>query len=133
MNGNKVLLTIGGVFAIFCGACYCITIIGIILGVPLIIGGLAFLKYAKMDNDELLQYKGSILGWSIFFLIFTFISGILGLIFYLDNSNLGTNQNTTKTSNFSNQIKELDKLRQDGLISDEDYETKKKQILDIKE
>jgi len=35
-----------------------------------------------MTDERIIEEKNSILGWSIFFLFFTVIGGILGLIYY---------------------------------------------------
>jgi len=124
---DKVLLKISGIIATIMGIILCFTIIGAIIGVFLIIGGSKMIGYSNLSDKELTYHKNSILGWSIFFLFFTFVGGILGLIYYFS---MDTNI-FTKKSSYIDEIRELDELRKQGIISDKEYEAKKKKILDI--
>ncbi|MDD2202850.1 MAG: SHOCT domain-containing protein [Bacilli bacterium] len=124
---EKSLLKISGIIAIVLGIFMCITIFLAIVGIFLIIGGSTMMGYTKLSDKEIVNKKNSILGWSIFFLFFSFISGVLGLIFYftMDNNVF------QKKTDYVTEIKKLAEIRKQGLISEEEYTAKKKKILDI--
>lgn len=124
---EKILLKIAGIIAIIMGILYCFLIIGMLWGIPLIIGGSNMIGYSNMSDEEVKEKKNNILGWSIFFLFFTVIGGILGLVFYL----MIDNKIFAPKNDYINEIKKLDELRRQGVISDKEYEAKKKKILDI--
>ena len=126
---DKTFLKIAGIIATIIGVFYCITIIGLIIGIPLVIGGLKFMSYADSDDNYIYSERNSILGWSIFFLIFGFIiSGVLGLLFYFSIIGIVINKSDNKKS-YIDEIKELNELRKQGIISDKEFEERKKQIL----
>lgn len=124
---EKTLLKISGIIAIILGIIYCLTIIGAIVGIFLIVGGSTMMGYSNLSEDEIVDKKSSILGWSIFFLFFTVIAGVLGIIAYIT---VGTDV-FGKRDNYIEEIKKLDELRRQGVISTAEYEAKKKKILDI--
>jgi uncharacterized membrane protein HdeD (DUF308 family) len=124
---EKSLLKISGIIAVVLGIFYSITIVMAIVGIPLIIGGSRMMGYANLSDSELHDKKDSILGWSIFFFFFTVIGGVLGLVFYLTMDNGAF----SKKSDYMDEIRKLDDLRKQGIISNEEYEAKKKKILDI--
>lgn len=124
---DKTLLKVGGVVAIIIGVCYSITIFGLIIGIPMIIGGVAFTGYAKLKDEEVMFAKGSILGWSIFFLLFAGIPGILGIIFYL--SMTGALNTNTQTKHYTDELKDLKALLDSKTITQEEFEKRKTQIL----
>lgn len=130
---EKTLLKVSGIIAIILGILYCFTIIGILWGIPLIIGGSTMIGYSNQSNKEIVEKKNSILCWSIFFLFFTLIGGILGLLFYftMDDNKKIFNINSNSKSDYVDEIRKLDELRKSGIITEEEYEAKKKKILDI--
>ena len=81
---DKSLLKISGIIAIVVGILYCITIVGAIVGIPLIIGGNKIKSYADCTDEQVIDAKDSILVWTIVFLLFNQLSCILLLIFYID-------------------------------------------------
>ena len=85
---DKILLKIAGIFALIVGIIYCLTIIGIIVGVPTIIGAVKFLNYAEMPDEQLLKHKDTILVWSIVFIFLSTIAGVLALVFYSQMTSL---------------------------------------------
>jgi len=133
---DKVILKIAGIFALVVGVLCSLTIIGLIIGIPLIIGGIKFMNYSNMTDVKLTSEKSSLLGWSIFFLIFTFVSGLLGLIYYFSLTE--TYDNITDSIKAKNRdlsyLEELEKLKElfdKEILTKEEYEEKKKQILDL--
>jgi len=133
---DKIILKITGIITLVLGIFYSITIIGLIVGVPLIIGGSKFIGYSNMTDERIIEEKNSILGWSIFFLFFTVIGGILGLIYYF-SINGSMNKVSSVIKNISHDTKyleELEKLKElydKDIITKEEFEAKKKQILDL--
>ncbi len=124
---EKVLLKISGAIAIVIGIGWCFTIIGLLWGIPLIVGGSTMIGYGNLSDGKIIDKKGSILGWSIFFLIFTVIGGVVGLLFYFT---IDSKIFTPKRS-YIDELRDLEDLRKEGLITKEEFEAKKKKILDI--
>lgn len=124
---DKILLKAAGIIGIIFGILSCLTIIGLLWGIPMIIGGYKFNEYSNMNDNEIINYKNSIFGWSIFFIIFSLIPGILGLIYYLGITNDGVS--FTKKYHMG-ELEKLKKLYDDRAITKEEYEAKKKEILD---
>ena len=50
---DKSLLKIAGIISIIVGILFCLTLIGAIVGVPIIIGGCKFKDYANLSDEEL--------------------------------------------------------------------------------
>lgn len=122
---DKALLKAAGIIGIVLGIICCLTIIGIIFGIPMIIGGYTFYNYSNMEESEIINNKSTILGWSIFFLIFSLISGILGLVYYFSlNKYEKQNQMT-----YLDEIERLKKLYDEKAITKAEYDKKKKEIL----
>lgn len=122
---DKALLKAAGIIGIVLGIICCLTIIGIIFGIPMIIGGYTFYNYSNMEESEIINNKSTILGWSIFFLIFSLISGILGLVYYFSlNKYERQNQMT-----YLDELERLKKLYDEKAITKAEYDKKKKEIL----
>ena len=128
---DKSLLKVGGILAIIFGALYCLTILGIIVGIPLIIGGIKFKDISNLDDYEISSQKETILIWSIVFLFLSIIPGALGLIYYIGlEQDLKTN--TSQKDNVSSKYKDLEaikKLYDDKVLTKAEYESQKKKIL----
>lgn len=133
---DKVILKVAGIFSLVIGIICCLTIIGAIIGIPLIVGGTKFMNFSNMTDEKLNFEKSSILGWSIFFLIFTFVSGVLGLIYYFSLTETYDNITESLKPKKDNikYLEELEKLKElydKEVLTKEEYEAKKKQILDL--
>lgn len=144
---DKSLLKISGIIAIVVGVLACLTLIGAIVGVPLIIGGAKIKEYSDYTDEQILVIKDKILIWAIVFLFFCQLSGILLLIFYIDSignyeKGLGINTNTndmnynnhTNNMNATNNAKyeELEKVKKlydEKILTKEEYEKEKSRIL----
>ncbi len=132
---DKTLLKISGIIAIVVGILYCITIVGAIVGIPLIIGGNKIKSYADCTDEQVIDAKDSILVWTIVFLLFNQLSGILLLIFYIDtlDKNRGkSTTNTTKSVNTDDKYEELEKLKRlydEKVLTKEEFENEKNRIL----
>jgi len=124
---EKTLLKIAGIIAVVAGIFWCFTIVGVVIGIFLIVGGSTMMGYANLSEEEIMKKKSSILGWSIFFIFFTLIAGVLGLVFYLTmDKNI-----FQKRTDYITEIKKLDEIKKQGLITEEEYSAKKKKILNI--
>lgn len=131
---DKSLLKVSGIISIVVGVIYCLSIIGAIVGIPLIIGGIKIKDYASYSDIQIYESKDTILIWTIVFLLFNQISGILLLIFYIDNiGKTTTNNNNTNTNNTnSDKYEELEKIKKlydEKILTKEEYENEKSRIL----
>jgi len=123
---DKVLLKVAGILAMICGGIYCLTIIGIIIGIPLLIGGSRMIDFSKMEDTELEKYKTHLLVWGIVFLIFATLAGLLVIIYYVASYfEFGTNNKM----NYLDELEKLKKLYDEKVITEEEFETKKSEIL----
>ncbi len=124
---DKNLLKFAGILGIILGIISCFTIVGVLWGIPMIIGGDKLNSYSKMEDDEIIKYKDSIFGWSVFFLIFFIISGVLGFIYYIG---LTDEERKKENNDYMDQLEKLKKLYDDKVLTKEEYEEKKQKILE---
>ena len=137
---DKSLLKISGIIAIVFGVLACLTLVGAIVGVPLIIGGAKMKEYADYTDEQIIVNKDKILIWTIVFLFFCQISGILLLIFYIDsigkyekgitgdNMNYQSNMNTNNNAKYE-ELEKVKKLYDEKILTKEEYEKEKERIL----
>lgn len=137
---DKSLLKISGIIAIVFGILACLTLVGAIVGVPLIIGGAKVKEYADYTDEQIIANKDKILIWTIVFLFFCQISGILLLIFYIDsigkyekgitgyNMNYQNNMNTNNNAKYE-ELEKVKKLYDEKILTKEEYEKEKERIL----
>lgn len=128
---DKSLLKISGVIAFVLGIICCCTIVGAIVGVPMIIGGVKLQNMSNMSDDELRKNKEALLVWTIVFLVICQLSGILALIFYIqfDNPNgISLKANQTNESRY-NDLEKLNQLYKDKVLTKEEFEAEKERIL----
>lgn len=119
---NKGLLTASSVIAIISGVFFCIFIFTIPIGI------LNFVAAGKIrDYRDGIGNRDSARNWSIY-LIFTsfyFLAGIFGLI------GLGPEGSTSsEPSSLEARLTKLNKLYDDGIITKEEYEERRKQIIE---
>ncbi|MEG1581891.1 MAG: SHOCT domain-containing protein, partial [Clostridia bacterium] len=108
-----------------------------IFGVSLIIGGVKFMELSNVNDKQLLDEKGKILGWTIFFSIALFPIGLFSVFIYsnledVEKDNTKT-QASVKKDSFEDKvekIKVLSELKQNGLIDEEEFKTAKGKILE---
>lgn len=123
---NKILLKVSGIIAMVFGGLYCLTIIGALIGIPLLIGGSRMIDFSKMEDEELKKYDTHLLVWSVIFLIFTIVAGILSLIYYLG---MYFEISYKNKSDYLDEIERLKKLYDDKAITKAEFEERKKEIL----
>ena len=131
---DKSLLKIAGIISIIVGILFCLTLIGAIVGVPIIIGGCKFKDYANLSDEELLQHKDSIIIWTIVFLFINQLAGVLGLVFVIVNNLFDSNStNNNSATNFDKNkyesLERLKKLYDEKALTKEEYEKEKDKIL----
>lgn len=90
-------------------------------------GGIIFLQYIRLDDDDLNTKKNYIFSWSIVLLLVCSISGVFALLAYLHLTEI----NKDNKLKYIEELKELEKLRKKGIITVEDFNKKKKKLLDI--
>ncbi len=134
---DKSLLKVSGIISIVVGILYCITIVGIIVGIPLIIGGSKLKEISELSDEEVIARKDTIMIWTIVFFIFNQISAIISLVFYINMDEIITNKNNNKNTRSSSSDKDkydslekLKKLYDDKAITKEEYEKEKAKILE---
>ena len=141
-NRNYAVLTIVGVMGYIFGILACITIVGLIIGIPMIMGAKKYMDWSKISDEELLNEKPSMLGWTIFFCIFTFPFGLVALIPYfnleggVDRAATGAVQGVkgafAKKDPMQEKIDKIEKLaalKEKGLIDEDDFKVAKAKIL----
>lgn len=126
---DKTLLNVAGIISLVLGILSCFTIVGALVGIPMIIGGNKLKKYSQMTDAEIYKEKDNLLVWSIVLCFLCTISGALGLVYYfsMDNSfnfNFGS-KNSTKYSD----LEKLNNLYQNKVITKEEFEKEKSRIL----
>lgn len=138
---DKSLLKISGIIAIVLGVLECLTLVGAIAGVPVIIGGAKMKEYADYTDEQIIANKDKILVWTIVFLFFCQISGILLLIFYIDsigkyekgiignNMNYQSNNMNTNSNLKYEELEKVKKLYDEKILTKEEYEKEKERIL----
>lgn len=81
---NKGLLNTIGVLNLIFGILFTLTILGSIIGIPLIVSGAIYLNYASLNDSELIKKRSTIKTWSIVFIFTNIISAILSFLFLVD-------------------------------------------------
>lgn len=125
---DKSLLNIAGILAFIVGILCCMTIVGAIVGVPLIIGGNKLREYSTMSDEEIKANKDNLLIWTIVMLFLCTISGIMSLIYYLNMENPNMFKSNNNSSKY-NDLEQINKLYKDKVITKEEFEKEKERIL----
>jgi membrane protease YdiL (CAAX protease family) len=150
MTMSKMLLKLTGIIALAFACVYIVSYIAINLIIPynyltvnydyvllLILaifslitafGGIIFLHYKDLPINKLKEKKDVILIWSIILFVTTGICGLIGLVVYALLAELFQVNNKV---GYIEELAELKKLLDKGLITKDEFESKKKKILDI--
>ncbi len=128
---DKSLLNVAGIVSFVLGIICCLTIIGAIVGVPMIIGGNKLREYSNKSDEEIIKNKDTILIWGIVLTFICTISGILALIFYFQIENPNGISFGSKSDKYS-ELERIDKLYKDKVLSKEEFEKEKERILNQK-
>lgn len=153
-NKNKVWYIISAVIGILAGISYALTLILIPLAIYCFIGAKKYLDLAECSEGELTKHKQSLTNWAIYFSIVAFPFGLISIApaCLISNnvtvSNVETHefktetteaeQHTEKREPVKNELSDLEtleklkKLLDEGLITEEEYERAKKEVLEKK-
>ena len=114
-----------------------LAIVLVVILAVLIFNAVVFLKNRSKTYEELHEHSGLIITAIVLsFIAGGVVCGILGLVGYTSKpaeetvSNASTIVTQTEETNVSAKLKELKELKDSGVISDEEYEAKRKDILD---
>lgn len=165
-EASKIYFTVAWIVAMITGAIYSLTIVGLIIGIPLFIGGSKF-NYARgMSDDLLVKNRSTLLGWGVFFavvlaptVIGTIVVLVLALLVndYIKNLEKGNYSMANRSFGESlkegtasawretkevfsgksdlekerERLEELKKMKDEGVITEEEYEAKRKKILGL--
>lgn len=127
---NKTLLNIAGIISLIFGIICTITIIGAIVGVPMIIGGNKLRELSNMDDSEIYKNKDTLIIWMVVFLFINQISAVLILIYYIMLETSMTSDNTKgNTMDKYDELEKLNNLYKEKVLTKEEFEKEKERIL----
>lgn len=150
---NKSLIKISGLFAIILSAiniivfitvnfaisyvyladgigAYIVLLIIAIISIIYMLVGLMFLHYSKLPDHMIKQKKKVVLIWAFLLFILNPFSSIFAFLAYFSMLEIKIYNKDIKID-YIEEIKELQKLKDEGYITDKEFQTKKKKILDI--
>lgn len=127
---NKTLLNIAGITSLIFGIICTITIIGAIVGIPMIIGGNKLRELSNMDDSEIYKNKDTLIIWMVVFLFINQISAVLVLIYYIMLESSMTSNNTKEnTIDKYDELEKLNNLYKEKVLTKEEFEKEKERIL----
>ena len=127
---NKTLLNIAGIISLIFGIICTITIIGAIVGIPMIIGGNKLRELSNMDDSEIYKNKDTLIIWMVVFLFINQISAVLILIYYIMLESSMTSDNTKEnTMDKYDELEKLNNLYKEKVLTKEEFEKEKEKIL----
>lgn len=127
---NKTLLNIAGIISLIFGIICTITIIGAIVGIPMIIGGNKLRELSNMDDSEIYKNKDTLIIWMVVFLFINQISAVLVLIYYIMLESSMTSDNTKEnTMDKYDELEKLNNLYKEKVLTKEEFEKEKERIL----
>ena len=127
---NKTLLNIAGIISLIFGIICTITIIGAIVGIPMIIGGNKLRELSNMDDSEIYKNKDTLIIWMVVFLFINQISAVLILIYYIMLETSMTSDNTKEnTMDKYDELEKLNNLYKEKDLTKEEFEKEKERIL----
>lgn len=127
MKEDKTLLKIAGIISIVIGVFCCITIIGLIVGIPLVIGGDKLKEISQSNRPDTKQDTETILIWTIIFFFINQISFVFLLVYYLKSSDYKY-YDSNKDDKYD-RLEKLKKLYDSKVLTKEEYEREKERIL----
>ncbi len=90
--------------------------------------GFAFNDYKDLSMEKLKEKKNAILIWSAIFIFSCTACSILTLLLYIG---LFYDFSNTKTQDYVDEIYELEKIKEKGIITEKEFKAKKKKLLNI--
>lgn len=152
-NKSSAWCTLMGILGYIIGIAYCFTLILIPIAVYCFIGARRYIEWSGLTDSQLAQYKSNLTNWAIFFSIVGFPIGLFSIapaclvsnditITSVSEPEKGNEaqpeQHVDKKEEDSTlskmeTIEKLDSLKKEGLITEEEYERAKKEVLDKKD
>ena len=157
MNKSSVWCTIMAVLGFIFGVGYCFTIILIPVAIYCFIGAKRYMEWANLTDSQLVVKKQSLINWAIFFSIVGFPLGLISIVpaCMISNNNIvdtdvktedaeKTTASETETGNETKEtveeeelsdietIEKLNNLKEEGLITEEEYARAKDEVLNKK-
>ncbi len=151
-NKNSVWCTIMGIIGYITGIAYCFTLILIPVAVYCFIGARKYIEWSSLTDGQLAQYKQKLTNWAVFFSIVGFPIGLLSIIPACMTSNNVTITNVEEPKEEGVKaeqpkeekqekekkspedkiatIEKLENLKKEGLITEEEFERAKKDVLE---
>jgi len=137
-NKNSSWFEIIGIFGLIFGILSCLSIIGIVVGIPTIIASNKFIKMSNMPESEIMNNKSSVITWSVVLCICCCPFGFLALIPALsidgkwhDTPYVPQARTFEEIENEKlDKINKLKDLKDNGLISEEEFTKAKSKIFD---
>ncbi len=140
----KVYFNLMRIFMLIVGILLCITLIGIIFGVPMIIGSNAMGKAENYSQKQLKENNTTLLVWGVIFGACTLPAGAIAIVFAVLTYNtinemksaetIKDNTDDSKPSNnnidkIKQELEDLERMHENGVITDEEYKTLRNKIL----
>lgn len=121
---DKSLLKVSGIIAIVVGILYSITIVGLIVGIPTIIGGCKLHDISQKYGNTTESDRETILIWTIVFFFINQLSFVFSLIFYIRGESKYTSNNDKY-----DRLEKIKKLYDEKVLTKQEYEKEKDNIL----
>lgn len=143
---TKTYFTIMSIVMLVVGILWCCTIVGLLWGIPIIIGAQKMKAAENMSHEQLKQNNVTLLVWAIIFGVFASPAGIIAIVFAILVYNMiekGTTESKVdviieaepvkddKTEEIKKRLEELERYRENGIITEEEYKQKRKEILGL--
>ncbi|WP_288762329.1 DUF5362 family protein [uncultured Lacticaseibacillus sp.] len=130
----KTLSYVGAIWSIVVGALLTLSLIGAVVGVPIIIGGALLLKFRNATDEQFIEQRNTMLGWGIFFLIFTVVGGVLELVAYVmagsaDTEEFRAEHQKAQSADDFDDLERAAEMKEKGVLSETEYESLKERIL----
>lgn len=135
-NKNETVFSILGVLGMIAGILFCITIVGAIIGIPIIIGANRYSKWAKQSDEQVFEERSDVSLWGVVYAIFIFPIGLIALIpvfnlkGQITNAIEGTKPEKDEMDEKIEKIKKLHEMKEKGIIDEEDFKTAKQKLLE---
>jgi predicted membrane protein len=126
LSQAKTLTFAGAIVAIVISLLWILTFVGIIITIINIVSGILFLKFKNFSDQEFIAHRSRILFFGIFYLLTSFLGGILLLIAYFTS-----NVEVPQQSNMANlsDLEKANELKEKGVLTDEEFKQIKNKSL----